>query len=96
MDLIKSIVSPKRAVSTAGFDYQHIVDPDESDEEAVVRRAIYGTQMALLTKLAAKTEMKIIYEPWLLPLYRQRATYSMYIWSQVHTMQNELELVQLT
>ena len=94
-ETLGAIVSVHGKVSTHGFNFNRKVDPDEDDYEAQLRRRFYTTAMQLFAKVAGRTEMQVMYEPWLLPLWNKTQTYSMYIWNQLLNMDRELEPFQL-
>ena len=69
-EVLWSTISEKGPVSTAGFNYHYRVDPDDDGYEAMTRRSIYHSSMQLFAKVAGRTEMQVLYEPWLLPLWQ--------------------------
>ena len=81
-EVLWSMISDKGPVSTAGFNYKYHVDPDDDCHEAMTRRRIYHSSMALFAKIAGRTEMLVMYEPWLVPLWQQTQAYTIFLWTQ--------------
>ena len=62
------------------FNWQRMVDPLEDSDEAQSRRAIYATQMDILSKTATYVDDRIQHDHLALPLWEQWEGYAKYFW----------------